>query len=266
MTAARAKAKAESGPPLVFLHGLGGSSADWTAAISFLSSRFRILTPDLPGSSLAPGSLKSWTPAAFAAWVLDLIRKEGLGPPHVVGHSLGGRVAGELGAADGVLSSLLLVAPLGAAGYSLTDRLKWKAMSRTAILRSVPEAQMRRALSYGFVVEGPGKKGFVERALAARTGPGAAAATEAIERSVDGVLEAPPLTDRLRGGRTPIGLVAGGEDPLVALEEVQKIAKVRADARLFRLPRQGHYPMLDDPRGFAEVVEHFLEGVEAGGG
>lgn len=262
MTATRARARVAKGPSLVFLHGLGGSSADWRAAISLLPSRFRVVAPDLPGSSLAPGSLPAWTPAAFAAWVSDLFRQEGLRSPHVVGHSLGGRVAGELASDNGFLSSLLLVAPLGAAGYSLTDRLKWKAMSRTIVLRSVPEAQMRRALSYGFVVEGPGKRGFVERAMAARTGPGAAAATEAIERSVDGVLEAPPLTERLRGGKVPIGLVVGSEDPLVSPEEVQKLVKTRTDARLFRLPGQGHYPMLDDPRGFAQLVERFVEEVD----
>ena len=260
MSQARPKAK---GTPILFLHGLGGSSADWKAATSLLPARFRAVTPDLPGSSLAPGSLRSFTPAAFAAWVCDLIRQEGLEAPHVVGHSLGGRVAGELAAGDRPPSSLLLVAPLGAAGYSLTERLKWKAMSRTAILRSVPEAQMRRALSYGFGVEGPGKQGFVERALAARTGPAASAAAEAIERSVDGVLEAPPLTERLRGGRVPIGLVFGSEDPLVSPEEVQKLARTRPDARLFPLPGQGHYPMLDDPGGFARLVERFVG--EAGG-
>ncbi len=262
MTAARARARIAKGPALVFLHGLGGSSADWEAASSFLPSRFRVIAPDLPGSSLAPGSLRAFTPTAFAAWVSDLFRRERLQSPHVIGHSLGGRVAGELASDGGLLSSLLLVAPLGAAGYSLTDRLKWKAMSRTVVLRSVSEAQMRRALSYGFMVEGPGKQGFVKRALAARTGPSAAAATEAIERSVDGVLAAPPLTERLRGGKVPIGLVSGSEDPLVPPEEVQKLAQTRTDARFFSLAGQGHYPMLDDPRGFARIVEHFVQEVD----
>jgi pimeloyl-ACP methyl ester carboxylesterase len=262
MTATRARMKVAKGPSLVFLHGLGGSSADWEATISFLPSRFRVVAPDLPGSSLAPGSLRAWTPTAFAAWVSDLFRQKGLQSPHVVGHSLGGRVAGELASDNGFLSSVLLVAPLGAAGYSLTDRLKWKAMSRTTVLRSVSEAQMKRALSYGFVVDGPGKQGFVERAMAARTGPNAAAATKAIERSVDGILEAPPLTDRLRGGKVPIGLVAGSEDPLVSPDKVQKLVRTRTDARLFRLQGQGHYPMLDDPRGFARIVERFLEEID----
>jgi pimeloyl-ACP methyl ester carboxylesterase len=94
--------------------------------------------------------------------------------------------------------------------------------------------------------------------MAARTGPGASATTEAIERSVDGILEAPPLTERLRGGKVPLGLVSGPEDPLVSPEEIQKLARSRADARLYRMPGQGHYPMLDDPRAFAKLVERFL--------
>jgi pimeloyl-ACP methyl ester carboxylesterase len=132
-------------------------------------------------------------------------------------------------------------------------------MSRSAIIRGVPESQMRRALSYGFVKEGPGKQGFVERAMAARTGANAAIAARAVERSVDGVLEAPPLTERLRAGKVPLGVVHGPEDPLVSTQEVQKLLRVRADARFFGLPRQGHYPMLDDPRGFSQVVERFVE-------
>ena len=261
MSAGRPKGKGARGS-LLLLHGLGGSSADWKAVATLLSPRFRVFAPDLPGSSLVPGSQKVFTPAALAAWVSDVVRREGLEAPHVVGHSLGGRVAGELAAGNDLCASLLLVAPLGAASYSLTDRLKWKAMSRTAVLRSVPEAQMRRALSYGFVVEGPGKSGFVERALAARTGPASAAATEAIEKSVDGVLEAPPLAERLRGGKVRLGVAAGTEDPLVSLEEAERLVKARGGARLYRLPGQGHYPMLDDPAGFARLVERFVD--EAG--
>jgi pimeloyl-ACP methyl ester carboxylesterase len=258
MKAARHAKKRAAPTPVVFLHGLGGSSADWEPCVSRLADRFRAVVPDLPGSSLSPGAHRGWQLPSLARWVADLLHAEGLTRPHVVGHSLGARIAGEL-AANGTAASILLVAPLGATGYSLTDRLKWKAMSRTAILRSVPESQMRRALSYGFVKEGPGKAGFVARALAARTGPHAVAATEAIERSVDGVLEAPPLSDRLLGTRLPVGIVSGGVDPLVPPADAAKILDARSDARLFVLPAQGHYPMLDDPAAFASLVERFLD-------
>ena len=40
---------------------------------------------------------------------------------------------------------------------------------------------MRSASGYGFTVENAGKKGFIERALAARTGPEGAAVARAVE-------------------------------------------------------------------------------------
>ena len=249
-------------PEVVFLHGLGGSSADWGKLLEKLDGRYRTVVPELPGSSLAPARFASYRLDALAAWLADALAREGVGRAHLVAHSFGGRLAGELVArAPDRFASLLLVAPLGAAGYSLIDRLKWKAMSRTTILRSVPEAQMRRALSYGFVVDGPGKAGFVERALAARTGPQGALTAEAIERCVDGVLESPPLTDRLRTSTLPLGVVTGGKDPLVPSGEAEEIAKARKDVQLFKLPGQGHYPMLDDPKGMARLVERFLDSI-----
>jgi pimeloyl-ACP methyl ester carboxylesterase len=37
------------GTPLLLLHGLGGSLESWTNNIGFLSSKFRIISLDLPG-------------------------------------------------------------------------------------------------------------------------------------------------------------------------------------------------------------------------
>ena len=249
-------------PGVVFLHGLGGSSADWAKVLEQLDGRYRTLVPELPGSSLAPARFASYRPDALAAWLGDALARDRAGRAHLVAHSFGGRLAGELVVREpDRFASLLLIAPLGAAGYSLVDRLKWKAMSRTTILRSVPEAQMRRALSYGFVVEGPGKAGFVQRALAARTGPQGALTAEAIEKSVDGVLGSAPLTERLRSSTLPLGVVTGGKDPLVPSEEAEQIASARSGVQLFKLPGQGHYPMLDDPKGMARLVEKFLASI-----
>jgi pimeloyl-ACP methyl ester carboxylesterase len=37
------------GTPIVLLHGLGSSSADWTAQLPLLTARHRVLTVDLRG-------------------------------------------------------------------------------------------------------------------------------------------------------------------------------------------------------------------------
>lgn len=243
----------------VFLHGLGGSRRDWDDALAKLGSAVQPLALDLPGSGDAPKPADGYDPASLARAVLDALRREGIEHAVLVGHSLGARVAGELAVSSpGRVAALVLVSPLGASSYSLVEKLKWKGMSRRAILSSVPEAQMRSAAGYGFAKTGKGKSGFVERAMASRTGPEAAAVTRAVEKSVDGLLEAPPLAERLKGTRMPLLLVAGAEDPLAPPEKTEVIRKARPDAELVELPGVGHYPMLEDPAAFAKALRAFL--------
>ncbi len=39
----------QGGPPLLLLHGFGGSHADWLMAARYLTGNFRVIIPDLPG-------------------------------------------------------------------------------------------------------------------------------------------------------------------------------------------------------------------------
>ena len=246
---------------VVFLHGLGGTSLDWSDAVSALGAGFHAESIDLPGSPKGPKPLDGYDPGSLARWLSAQLFKDLKTRVALVGHSLGARVAGELAALQPErITALALVSPLGAERYSLTDKLKWKAMSRRAIIQSVPEASMRSASGYGFEVDGPGKKGFVERALAARTGKDADAVARAVEKSVDGILDAPPLAERLRTTKMPLLLVAGARDPLAPPASTKALLKARADARYEELAGLGHYPMLEDPPRVAKLLAAFLKG------
>ena len=234
--------------PLFLLHGLGGSAADWADSGVALAKHFTIQAVDMPGSLNGAASPDGYDPAALARWLLGTLPDA---PVFLAGHSLGGRVAGEAAA-------LALVSPLGSARYSFTDTLKWKAMSRRAVLESVPESSLRSAAGYGFEGGGERKRGFVDRAVAAQTGPGKRELALATERSVDGVLAAPPLSERLRGTRMPLLVVAGGHDPLVPPKEAREILKARPDATFLELPAAGHYAFLEDPPRLAEELRAFF--------
>jgi len=251
--------KAKGKPSLVLLHGLGGSSADWADAAKILSRSYGVLALDLPGAGAAPKPPSGYDPVSLARYVENEMEEAGFGRAHVAGHSVGARVAGELAAREpSRVVKLALVSPVGAVSYGFTDRLKWKGMSRRAILASVPESSIRNASAYGFGVEGPGKKGFVERAVASRKGPEGDAIARAVEMSVDGVLEAPPLLERLRGTKAPLLVVAGALDPLAPPADSRQLLKVRPDATFVELPRLGHYPMLEDPKKLAETLKSFF--------
>ncbi len=84
------------GEPLLFIHGLGGSGADWAFQVAALEHRFRIIVPDLPGSghSLPPRS--EYTIAGFASALWKLMDHLKIVRTNIVGFSLGGAVALEM--------------------------------------------------------------------------------------------------------------------------------------------------------------------------
>lgn len=84
------------GEPLLLIHGLGGSGADWAFQVAALEHRFRVIVPDLPGSghSLPPRS--EYTIPGFASALWKLMDHLKIVRPNIVGFSLGGAVALEM--------------------------------------------------------------------------------------------------------------------------------------------------------------------------
>jgi pimeloyl-ACP methyl ester carboxylesterase len=107
--------EAGRGPPILFLHGLGGQLHHFRHTLfDRLSGDFRLVALDRPGSGYstrAHGSTGQLTEQA--ALISRFIDEMGLGKPLVVGHSLGGAVALAL-ALDhpGQVSGLVLISPL----------------------------------------------------------------------------------------------------------------------------------------------------------
>ncbi len=246
----------KSKPTLVLLHGLGGCSADWADAGVPLAKHFVIEAPDLPGSFRNPKPVGSCDPAALARWVIGTLPKERV---LLAGHSLGGRVAGEIAAlAPERVAAVALVSPLGAASYGFTDTLKWKAMSRRAVLQSVSESSLRNAAAYGFEGDAAGKMAFVARAVEARSGPSGRDIALGTEQAVDGVLGSPPLSERLEGTTMPLLVATGERDPLVPPKDAKAILQARPDATFHVLRGRGHYALLEDPELLADVLRKFF--------
>ena len=86
-----------SGPPVLLLHGLGGTRASLFETAAALSSRYTVHAPDLPGfgSSCKP-AMGAYNARWFAEIMLGLMDELGIGQAHLVGNSMGGRVSIEM--------------------------------------------------------------------------------------------------------------------------------------------------------------------------
>ena len=81
------------GPPLVLVHGLGGTIENWRSLAPALTRRHRVLVPDLPGHGRSAPLSEARDVDALAVAVFAIADAEEIGHAVWVGHSLGGVVA-----------------------------------------------------------------------------------------------------------------------------------------------------------------------------
>ncbi len=105
--------KAGKGPGVLLIHGFGGNKEAWAGVAGELARDHTVLSVDLPGSGGTPGPAMVDGRADFGAVAKDLaalVRKEGLVPCLVVGHSMGGPIAARAVLDDpGAFRGLILV-------------------------------------------------------------------------------------------------------------------------------------------------------------
>jgi pimeloyl-ACP methyl ester carboxylesterase len=119
---------AGQGDPVVCIHGLGGTKASFLTTIADLSGSHRVIAVDLPGFGDSVKPLDApYNAKYFAGAVTALLDELGIDSAHLVGNSMGGRVAIEAGLIDPArVRSLVLLAPALA---WLRDR-KWRWLLR----------------------------------------------------------------------------------------------------------------------------------------
>lgn len=86
------------GSDLLLLHGLGSAKSSFFDTASALSSSYRVHAIDLPGfgGSCKPATA-NYGPKLFSRAVLGVMDELGIGRAHIVGNSMGGRAALEVG-------------------------------------------------------------------------------------------------------------------------------------------------------------------------
>jgi 3-oxoadipate enol-lactonase len=84
------------GEPLLLIHGLGCSGADWAFQVAALQKKFRVIIPDLPGSGHSPPPQGEYTMAGFATALWSLLDHLGVAQTNIIGFSMGGAVALEM--------------------------------------------------------------------------------------------------------------------------------------------------------------------------
>jgi pimeloyl-ACP methyl ester carboxylesterase len=130
------------GEPLLLIHGLGSSGADWALQVAALEARFRVIVPDLPGSGHSDPLREPCSVEGFAASLWALCDHLRLRRISIVGFSLGGAIGLEMSLQrPDAVRRLGLINSL--ATYRLDHWRKW--LEAVMTLTLIPLLGMQRA-------------------------------------------------------------------------------------------------------------------------
>lgn len=104
------------GHPLIIIHGLFGSADNWRSMAKYFSRFYRVISVDLRNHGRSPHSA-SQDFASMAADIEQLCGDLGLHKVHVLGHSLGGKVAMQFAAEQPAWMDKLVVVDISPRRY-----------------------------------------------------------------------------------------------------------------------------------------------------
>jgi 3-oxoadipate enol-lactonase len=232
------------GPLVVFLHGIGGNRAHWASQLTFFSRNYRAVAWDARGygdSDDYDGALQ------FGDFTADLLRAVDFleeGKAHVVGLSMGGRIA----------RNFALEHPARVATLTLANTSPgFDALSPQEVLRYVEERTGSTPPS-------------ARRLLGSRAGPGAQEALLASfhalrNESYRKTLEASVAQDRgapLERLAVPTLVITGDEDRVYPPALARSMAQRIPGAELVVLEGCGHLSNLEQPERFNAALLDFL--------
>ncbi|WP_432086690.1 alpha/beta fold hydrolase [Streptomyces sp. bgisy095] len=262
-------------PPALYVHGLGGSSQNWSALMPLLADVVDGEAVDLPGFGVSPPPEDgNYSVTGHARAVIRFLDSEGRGPVHLFGNSLGGAVATRVAAVrPDLVRTLTLVSP--ALPELRAQRTAWP----TALL-ALPgvssffarltrdwtaEQRVRgvMALCYG----DPGQvtdEGFLHAVEEMERRLELPYFWDAMARSSRGIVDAYTLGGQHGLWRqaervlAPTLLVYGARDRLVSFRMARRAATAFRGSRLLTLPDAGHVAMMEYPETVAQAARELI--------
>lgn len=247
----------ETGEPVAFLHGLFGQGKNFTAIAKALQPELRSLLVDLPNHGRS-----AWTDHFSYEETADLVAEElrhgfaASGPVHLVGHSMGGKVAMVLALRHPDLVDRLVVVDISPTGGRGTDEFEHlldslagldlstverRADADDALRGPIPDDRVR-----GFLLQNlrTGRDGFAWRAN-----------LELLRRELPEIGAFPQVESHFDG---PTLWLAGERSPYVRPEHEPEMRRLFPRTTLATVKGAGHWVHSEQPETVVSALRTFL--------
>lgn len=259
-----------TGPAVLLIHGMAGSSRTWKDSAELLVRDHTVIAPDLLGHGESAKPMGDYSLGAFASGLRDLLGVIGMERLTVVGQSLGGGVAMQLAYQHPELVERLVLVGSGGLGREVSWMLRLLTLPGSELLMPVlfPRFLGDRGNDVSRFLHDRGIRAphlaEMWRAYSSLSGAENRGAFLRTLRSViDAGGQSVSALDRIYlASGIPTLIVWGDQDPIIPLEHAHRAHEAIEGSRLVVMEGIGHFPHVEDPRRFVEVLEEFVSSTE----
>ena len=259
-----------SGPVLLLLHGIAGSSRTWRDVIPRLTDRFTVLAPDLAGHGESGKPVGDYSLGAFASGLRDLLELLCVDRATVVGQSFGGGVAMQLVYQYPELCERLVLVDSGGLGREVNWILRLVALPASeyvmpvlfpSFVRDWGDSLFRTINDRGI------RLGPITEMWSAYASLAESDNRRAFARTVKSVIDPGGQTvsamDRLYlASALPTLIIWGERDDIIPVSHAHADHRAIPGSRLVVIDGVGHFPQIEEPEQFVEALVGFIDTTE----
>jgi pimeloyl-ACP methyl ester carboxylesterase len=241
------------GKPIVILHGLFGFSDNWNSQAKDLSNYYKVIVVDLRNHGRSAWD-EAHTYEKMAEDVIETLDSLSINQVHVIGHSMGGKVAMHLVQKHPQRIVKLVVVDMGVKSYPMhhqeliqaihdvpLDQISARSQVSNYLIDRIPQEGVRQFLLKNLYWIEKGK-------LAWRMN------IKVLESNMDLILSALPKTEVVH----PTLFIKGALSNYILEEDHEEIERVFLDCEIETISNAGHWVHAEAPKEFLERTLSFL--------
>ena len=243
--------EAGTGPTVILLHGLGGSTQVWQFNIAPLAEKFHVVVPDQIGFGKSDKPLVNYRIRTYVDFLDQFCKELKIERASLVGNSMGGWIAAAFTAAfPDRVDKLVLV---DAAGYTPPKDLDTRLFFA---LNPTTREGMKTLAAKIFYNKAFQTDAAIDAAMAARFAAGDGLTIKSITESI--IRGEDFLDDTVKTIKRPTLIVWGREDGLTPVADAGRFQKDIAGSKLVVFDQCGHVPNVEKAGEFNAAVIKFL--------
>ncbi len=243
--------EAGSGPTVILLHGLGGSTQAWMFNIAPLAEKYHVVVPDQIGFGKSDKPLVNYRIRTYVDFLDQFCKQLKIERASLIGNSMGGWVAAAFTAAfPDRVDKLVLVDAAGHAPPKDLDPRTFYGLNPTT------REGMKVLVSKVFYSKAFQTDAAIDQAIAARLAAGDGYTINSITESI--IRGEDFLDQTVKTIKNPTLIIWGRQDGLVPLSEGEQFNKDIPGSKLIVFDQCGHVPNLEKAGEFNAAVLKFL--------